>query len=54
MIIELKFFIFLERSTKKENKNTSKPSSKTEKDESELGHQGSNGCIGFFRLIIHF
>jgi hypothetical protein len=51
MIIELKFFIFLERSNKK---NSSKPSSKTEKDESELGHQGSNGCIGFFRLIIHF
>ena len=41
MIIELILSIFLERSTKKDNKNSSKPSSQTEKDESALGHQGS-------------
>jgi hypothetical protein len=43
MIIELILSIFLERSTQKDNKNSSKPSSQTEKDESALGHQGSNG-----------
>jgi hypothetical protein len=43
MIIELILFIFLERSTKKDNQNSSKPSSQTEKDESALGHPGSNG-----------
>ncbi len=43
MIIELILSIFLERSTKKDNKNSSKPSSQTEKDESALGHQGSKG-----------
>jgi len=43
MIIELILSIFLERSTKKDNKNSSKPSSQTEKDESSLGHQGSKG-----------
>jgi transposase len=43
MIIELILAIFLERTTKKDNKNSSKPSSQTEKDESSLGHQGSNG-----------
>ena len=43
MIIELILSIFLERSTKKDNQNSSKPSSQTEKDESALGHQGSNG-----------
>ncbi len=37
MIIELILSIFLERSTKKDNKNSSKPSSQTEKDESALG-----------------
>ena len=43
MIIELILSIFLERSTKKDNQNSSKPSSQTEKDESALGHQGSKG-----------
>ena len=43
MIIELILSIFLERSTKKDNKNSSKPSSQTEKDESALGHHGSKG-----------
>jgi len=43
MIIELILAIFLERSTKKDSKNSSKPSSQTEKDESALSHSGSNG-----------
>ena len=43
MIIELILSIFLERSTQKDNKNSSKPSSQTEKDESAIGHQGSKG-----------
>jgi len=43
MIIELILSIFLERTTKKDNKNSSKPSSQTEKDESALGLQGSKG-----------
>jgi len=43
MIIELILSIFLERSTKKDNQNSSKPSSQTEKDESALDHQGSHG-----------
>lgn len=43
MIIELILSIFLEKTTQKDNKNSSKPSSQTEKDESSLGHQGSNG-----------
>lgn len=43
MIIELISAIFLERSTKKDSKNSSKPSSQTDKDESALSHPGSNG-----------
>ena len=43
LIVELILSIFLEKSTKKDNKNSSIPSSQTEKDESCLGHQGSNG-----------
>ena len=43
MIIELILAIFLERSTKKDSKNSSKPSSQTEKDESALSRTGSNG-----------
>ncbi|MCK4841748.1 MAG: IS66 family transposase [Methylococcales bacterium] len=43
MIVELILSIFLERSTKKDNKNSSKPSSQTEKDESALDHKGSKG-----------
>jgi hypothetical protein len=35
--------IFLEKTTKKDNKNSSIPSSQTGKDESSLDHQGSNG-----------
>ncbi len=43
MIIELMLSIFLERVTKKDNKNSSKPSSQTEKDDSSLSKPGSNG-----------
>ena len=43
MIIELILAIFLERSTNKNSKNSSKPSSQTDKDESALSHTGSNG-----------
>jgi len=43
MIIELMLSIFLERATKKDSKNSSRPSSQTEKDESALSHQGSHG-----------
>jgi len=43
LIIELILAIFLERSTKKDSKNSSIPSSQTEKDESALSHLGSNG-----------
>ena len=43
MIIGLILAIFLERSTNKNSKNSSKPSSQTDKDESALGHAGSNG-----------
>ena len=43
MIIELILAIFLERSTNKNSKNSSKPSSQTDKDESALIHAGSNG-----------
>jgi len=43
MIVELILSIFLERTTKKGNKNSSIPSSQTEKDESSLGYEGSHG-----------
>lgn len=43
MIIELILSIFLEKMTKKDNKNSSMPSSQTEKDESALALQGSHG-----------
>ena len=43
MVVELILAIFLERTTKKDTTNSSKPSSQTEKDESALGHSGSNG-----------
>lgn len=44
MIMELMLSIFLEKATKKDNKNSSIPSSQTDKDESALEtHQGSNG-----------
>ncbi len=44
MIIELMLSIFLERVTKKNNKNSSIPSSQTDKDESALPlHLGSHG-----------
>ena len=41
-LIELLFSIFLEKVTKKNNKNSSKPSSQTEKDESAETQAGSN------------
>jgi hypothetical protein len=43
MILELMLSIFLERKTKKDSKNSSKPSSQTEKDESSLSQHGSKG-----------
>ena len=43
LIVELILSIFLEKSTKKTNQNSSIPSSQTSKDESSLGHQGGNG-----------
>ncbi len=43
MIIELMLSIFLEKTTKKDSKNSSKPSSQTDKDETALSQQGSNG-----------
>jgi hypothetical protein len=43
MLINLLIAIFLERTTSKNNKNSSKPSSQTEKDESSTTHQGTNG-----------
>lgn len=43
MIVELILAIFLERSTKKDSSNSSRPSSQTPKDESALSHPGSNG-----------
>ena len=41
MILELVLSIFLERKTKKDNNNSSKPSSQTEKDDSSLSQHGS-------------
>jgi len=43
MIVELMLSIFLERKTKKNNKNSSIPSSQTEKDDSSLSHPGTKG-----------
>lgn len=43
MLINLLIAIFLEKTTKKNNKNSSKPSSQTEKDESALANPGTNG-----------
>ncbi len=43
MIIELILSIFLEKTTKKDNRNSSIPSSQTEKDESALAPKGSHG-----------
>lgn len=42
MLINLLIAIFLEKTTKKNNKNSSKPSSQTEKDESSLTNHGTN------------
>lgn len=43
MVIDLILSIFLERNTRKNNQNSSLPSSQTEKDESALGRRGSRG-----------
>jgi transposase len=43
MLMELILAIFLEKETKKTNKNSSKPSSQTNKDETSLSQQGSKG-----------
>lgn len=42
-LLELICAIFLEKNTPKTNKNSSKPSSQTDKDESALSQKGSNG-----------
>ena len=42
-INDLMFSIFLEKETKKDSKNSSKPPSQTNKDESALGQTGSKG-----------
>jgi len=43
MLVNLLIAIFLEKTTKKNNKNSSKPSSQTQKDESALSKKGTNG-----------
>lgn len=43
MLINLLIAIFLEKTTTKNNKNSSKPSSQTEKDESAITHTGTHG-----------
>ena len=43
MLINLLIAIFLEKTTKKNNKNSSQPSSQTEKDESSTSSAGTNG-----------
>jgi transposase len=43
MMMELMLSIFLERITRKDSRNSSKPSSQTEKDDSSLTHPGSRG-----------
>jgi len=43
IVIELILSIFLEKKTKKNSENSSKPPSQTDKDESALSHQGSHG-----------
>jgi transposase len=43
MLINLLIAIFLEKTTKKNNRNSSKPSSQTEKDESSPSQSGTNG-----------
>lgn len=43
MLINLLIAIFLEKTTPKNNKNSSKPSSQIEKDESSLVNHGTNG-----------
>jgi len=43
LLLNLLISIFLEKATKKTSKNSSKPPSQTEKDESALSHIGTNG-----------
>lgn len=43
LVLELMLSIFLERLTKKESRNSSKPSSQTEKDDTSLSRPGSQG-----------
>jgi len=42
-LIDIILSVFLEKETKKDSKNSSKPPSQTNKDESALGQTGSNG-----------
>jgi len=43
MLLELVFSIFLEKTTKKTSRNSSKPSSQTGKDNTSINKKGSNG-----------
>jgi len=43
ILLELVFSIFLEKTTKKTNRNSNKPSSQTGKDDTSVGKKGSNG-----------
>jgi transposase len=43
MIIDLMLSIFLERTTRKDSKNSSRPPSQTDQDETALGQRGSKG-----------
>ena len=43
MLFEVLMAVFMEKITKKDNTNSSKPSSQTEKDDSAITHPGANG-----------
>jgi len=43
MLLELVFSIFLEKTTKKNNRNSNKPSSQTDQDNTSISKRGSNG-----------
>jgi hypothetical protein len=53
MVVELILAIFLERTTKKDATNSSKPSSQTGKDESALGHSGIHDCWSSYFAYQH-
>jgi len=43
MLFELLMAVFMEKRTQKDNRNSSKPSSQTPKDDSATGQSGTNG-----------